>query len=176
MLEAQDPIHEGRADPGNGIEAQAALPLAEACARLDALLEGETDLVANAANTSAFLNEMLPGLNWVGFYFLRGDELVLGPFQGRSACVRIPIGKGVCGVCVETRETQRVADVHAFAGHIACDERSRSELVVPLFSGPELIGVLDLDSPRPGRFTAADQAYVEALASVFTHRQFGEPT
>lgn len=147
------------------------LPLDEARAQLAALLAGEPDLVANAANTSAFLNEVLPDINWVGFYFLRQRELVLGPFQGRSACVRIPVGKGVCGTCIATGETQRVADVHEFPGHIACDVRSRSELVVPLRLGDELIGVLDIDSPRPGRFGAADQEYVEALARVFESNQ-----
>jgi GAF domain-containing protein len=153
--------------------AQPTLPLAEARQQLGALLEGESDLVANAANTSAFVNGVLPDLNWVGFYFLRGDELVLGPFQGAAACVRIPVGKGVCGTCVATGETQRVDDVHAFPGHIACDARSRSELVVPVRAGSELVAVLDLDSPSPARFSAEDQAYVEALVEVFADCQYG---
>ena len=142
-------------------------PLSEACAQLASLLEGETDLIANAANTSAFLNTVLPDINWVGFYFLRGEELVLGPFQGQSACVRIPAGRGVCGTSVATGAVQRVDDVHAFPGHIACDERSRSELVVPIRRAGAVIGVLDIDSPRPARFTASDQVYVEALMAVF---------
>lgn len=155
-----------RVDPGDE-SARASLPSSEACARLNALLAGETDRVANAANTSAFLNEILPDLNWVGFYFLHGDELVLGPFQGSSACVRIAVGKGVCGTCVAEGVTQRVDDVHAFPGHIACDLRSRSELVIPLRCDGEIIGVLDLDSPFRGRFSARDQRYIEALAGVF---------
>ena len=146
-------------------------PLEEARSQLAALLEGEPDLVANAANTSAFLNEVLPDVNWVGFYFLRRGELVLGPFQGRSACVRIPVGKGVCGVCVASGETQRVDDVHAFPGHIACDVRSRSELVVPLRFDGEIVGVLDIDSPLSGRFSEQDQAYVESLVTVFEGHQ-----
>jgi GAF domain-containing protein len=157
-------------DPATGA---LALPPAEAVAALSALLQGEDDLVANAANTSAFLNELLPDINWVGFYFLRGDELVLGPFQGRTACVRIAVGRGVCGVCVATGETQRVDDVHSFPGHIACDVRSRSELVVPLRRGEDIVGVLDIDSPHPGRFSSADQDLVEALAAAFCRCQYG---
>ena len=149
------------------------LPLAEARAQLLALLAGETDLIANAANFAAFLNTQLADINWVGFYFLRGDELLLGPFQGRPACVRIPVGRGVCGSCVSLGATQRVDDVHAFPGHIACDIRSRSELVVPLFDGAGIVGVLDIDSPRPARFTAADQHYVEVLLDAFAGSQFG---
>src|SRR5579864_5623914 len=126
--------------------------------QLASLLEGEPDAIANAANTAALLYQALPDVNWVGFYFLKDRELVLGPFQGRPACVRIPLGKGVCGTAAERRESVVVPDVHAFPGHIACDSASRSELVVPLIKGSELIGVLDLDSPLPGRFDEADRA------------------
>ena len=165
---------------GTALPRRPALPLDEAVAQLRGLLCGETDLVANAANTSAFLNTVLPDINWVGFYFLRDGELVLGPFQGQPACVRIPVSKGVCGACVRSGETQRVDDVHEFPGHIACDVRSRSELVVPLCPLPHahrssqapLLGVLDIDSPFPARFSAADQDYVEALADAFIDVQF----
>jgi GAF domain-containing protein len=148
------------------------LPLAEARQQLCGLLAGESNLIANSANTAAFFNTLLVDLNWLGFYFLKGNELVLGPFQGQPACVRIPVGRGVCGTCVATGETQRVDDVHAFPGHIACDVRSRSELVVPVWAGGQVVGVLDIDSPLPGRFTLADQAYVEALIDEFTALQF----
>ena len=131
------------------------------------LVHGETDRVANAANLSALVYHALPSLNWVGFYFFDGTELVVGPFQGKPACVRIALGRGVCGTAAVTRQTQRVADVHAFEGHIACDAASRSELVVPLFSGDTLIGVFDLDSPEPGRFDADDQAGLETIAAIF---------
>lgn len=139
----------------------------EAAAQLSALLAGEADLIANAANTSALIAALLPDLNWAGFYFLQDHELVLGPFQGKPACVRIPLGKGVCGTAAATRQTQLVDDVHSFPGHIACDAASRSELVVPLMVGDRLIGVLDLDSPNPARFDADDRAGVEALAAIF---------
>ncbi|MFC5571084.1 GAF domain-containing protein [Lysobacter yangpyeongensis] len=132
-----------------------------------ALLAGERDRIANAANLSALVYHALPSLNWVGFYFYDGTELVVGPFQGLPACVRIPLDKGVCGAAARTRETQRVPDVHAFPGHIACDSASRSELVVPLYSGDELIGVFDLDSPEPDRFDADDQRGLEAIAQAF---------
>src|SRR5205085_6254374 len=122
------------------------------------LLHGERDRIANAANLSALVYNALPSLNWVGFYFFDGTELVVGPFQGLPACVRIPLDKGVCGAAASTRETQRVPDVHAFDGHIACDSASRSELVVPLHGHGALVGVFDLDSPEPGRFDADDQA------------------
>jgi GAF domain-containing protein len=135
-------------------------------AELDALLSGESDFAANTANAASALCHSLPDLNWAGFYFLRGNELILGPFQGRPACVRIPLGKGVCGTAAQTRISIVVPDVHAFPGHIACDAASRAELVVPLISGSQLLGVLDLDSPRPGRFDAEDQAGCEALAAV----------
>ena len=132
-----------------------------------ALLHGERDRIANAANLSALVYNALPDLNWVGFYFLDGSELVVGPFQGLPACVRIPLDKGVCGAAARTRQTQRVDDVHACPGHIACDSASRSELVVPLFAGERLIGVFDLDSPVPARFDADDQAGLEAIAALY---------
>ena len=136
-------------------------------AQLQALLAGERDFIANAAQFSAFLFQELGDLNWAGFYLARGEELVLGPFQGKVACVRIPFGRGVCGAAAATGQTQRVEDVHAFAGHIACDSASNSELVVPLFKDGRLLGVLDLDSPSLARFSAADQAGVERLVEVF---------
>ena len=132
-----------------------------------ALLAGERDRIANAANLSALVYHALPSLNWAGFYFYDGNELVVGPFQGLPACVRIPLDKGVCGAAARTRQTQRVADVHAFPGHIACDAASRSEVVVPLVRDDELIGVFDLDSPEPDRFDADDQRGLEAIAQVF---------
>jgi len=132
-----------------------------------ALLAGERDRIANAANLSALVAHALPSLNWTGFYFFDGRELVVGPFQGLPACVRIPLDRGVCGAAASSRQTQRVADVHAFPGHIACDAASRSELVVPLVLGEELIGVFDLDSPEPGRFDEHDQRGLEAVAQVF---------
>ena len=133
-----------------------------------ALLHDERDRIANAANLSALVYHALPDLNWAGFYFHDGRELVVGPFQGLPACVRIPLDKGVCGAAARTRATQRVADVNAFPGHIACDSASRSELVVPLVAADgRLIGVLDLDSPRPNRFDEDDQHGLEAIAAVF---------
>lgn len=134
---------------------------------LGALLTGERDLVANAANTAALIWEALPDLNWAGFYLYKSGELVLGPFQGRPACVRIAIGRGVCGTAAARRETVLVDDVHAFPGHIACDSASNSEIVIPLLRGTELLGVLDLDSPKLRRFTPADAHGLEALARVF---------
>jgi len=131
------------------------------------LLHGERDRVANAANLSALVYHALPELNWVGFYFFDGTELVVGPFQGRPACVRIALDRGVCGAAARSRQTQLVDDVHAFPDHIACDAASRSELVVPLVHRGELLGVFDLDSPRPARFDAHDQAGLETLAQVF---------
>ena len=133
---------------------------------LAGLFAGETDLIANTANFAALVYAMLPELNWAGFYFLRGDELVLGPFQGRPACVRIAMGRGVCGTAATRRASVLVPDVHEFPGHIACDAASRSELVVPLLDGGRLIGVLDLDSPLPARFTAVDQAGMEAAVRL----------
>ena len=132
-----------------------------------ALLHGERDRIANAANLSALVYHALPELNWVGFYFFDGTELVVGPFQGLPACVRIPLDKGVCGAAARSRATQRIEDVHAFPGHIACDAASRSELVVPLVSGDALIGVLDLDSPEPARFDVEDQTGLEAIALAY---------
>ena len=132
-----------------------------------ALLAGETDPVANAANLSALLYLRLPGINWAGFYFMRDGELLVGPFQGKPACVRIPVGKGVCGTAMATRQTQRVADVHAIDNHIACDAASRSEIVVPLVRGAVDFGVLDIDSPLPGRFTATDQQGIEQIAALY---------
>ncbi len=133
----------------------------------EALLAGEPDRIARAANFSALLFHGLADLNWAGFYFHDGRELVVGPFQGKPACVRIPLGKGVCGTAAQTRQTQLVADVHAFPGHIACDAASRSEVVVPLIHGDALIGVLDIDSPLPNRFDEEDRAGLERLAAVF---------
>ena len=134
-----------------------------------ALLHGERDRIANAANLSALVYHALPQLNWVGFYFYDGSELVVGPFQGLPACVRIPLDKGVCGAAARTRTTQRIEDVHAFPGHIACDSASNSELVVPLVLDGELIGVFDLDSPVHARFDVEDQAGLEAIAQAFLH-------
>ena len=132
-----------------------------------ALLAGERDRIANAANLSALVYHALPSLNWAGFYFFDGRELVVGPFQGLPACVRIPLDKGVCGAAASTRQTLRVADVHAFPGHIACDAASRSEVVVPLLLGNDLVGVFDVDSPEPDRFDADDQRGLEAIARAF---------
>jgi GAF domain-containing protein len=131
------------------------------------LLHGERDRIANAANLSALVYHALPSLNWVGFYFYDGNELVVGPFQGKPACVRIALGRGVCGTAAVTRQTQRIADVDAFPGHIPCDGASRSELVVPLFSGNTLIGVFDLDSPETDRFDADDQRGLEEIARIW---------
>ncbi|WP_300724392.1 GAF domain-containing protein [Pseudomonas sp.] len=136
-------------------------------AQLESLLADERDFIANAAQFSAFLYSQIEDLNWAGFYLNRNEELVLGPFQGQIACVRIPFGRGVCGAAAASRQTQRVEDVHAFAGHIACDSASNSELVVPLIKDDRLIGVLDLDSPSVGRFTEQDQQGIEALAAIF---------
>lgn len=138
----------------------------ELAQQLDHLLAGECDVVANLANTAALIFHGLPALNWVGFYLLRGQTLVLGPFQGKPACVRIDIGKGVCGTAAARRATVLVPDVHAFPGHIACDGASQSELVVPLIRDERVLGVLDLDSPRLARFDAGDQTGCEALMAV----------
>ncbi|HEV7370845.1 GAF domain-containing protein [Arenibaculum sp.] len=139
----------------------------ELAGQLEALLAGERDLVANAANTASLIWHGLPDLNWAGFYFLKEGELVLGPFQGKPACVRIALGRGVCGTAADRRESLLVEDVHAFPGHIACDVASRSELVVPLVRGDALLGVLDLDSPVPSRFDETDRAGCEQLARIF---------
>jgi GAF domain-containing protein len=133
---------------------------------LEALVADEPDGIANMANAAALIWETLPDLNWAGFYRYVGGELVLGPFQGRPACIRIPFGKGVCGVAAESRRVQRIDDVHAFPGHIACDAESASELVVPLVRDGQLLGVLDLDSPKTGRFSADDEAGCLAIAAI----------
>ncbi|MEO1202631.1 MAG: GAF domain-containing protein [Pseudomonadota bacterium] len=135
--------------------------------QLRALIADEPDKLANAANFIALLYNAMADVNWMGIYVLRGEELVLGPFQGLAACVRIPLGRGVCGTAAEERRTQRVADVHAFPGHIACDAASRSELVVPLTVGGSVIGVFDIDSPKLDRFTAEDQAGIERLCATY---------
>jgi GAF domain-containing protein len=139
---------------------------------LSGLLSGESDLIANAANTAALLFDALPDINWAGFYFLRmganaESELVVGPFQGKPACVRIPLGKGVCGTAAATRKTLVVRDVHEFPGHIACDAASQSEIVVPLIEDDTLLGVLDIDSPSLARFDDADRRGIERLAAIF---------
>ncbi len=137
---------------------------------LDALTAGEPDAVANMANAAALIGEALPELNWAGFYRLANGELVLGPFVGRPACIRIPLGKGVCGTAAAEQRLIRVDDVHAWPGHIACDAASRSELVAPILCGDRLIGVLDLDSPRPGRFDAADEEGCAVIAALLGER------
>ena len=149
-----------RADSKSGLYAQ----LAD---QARGLLQGERDRIANAANFAALVYHALSDINWAGFYFFDGTELVVGPFQGRPACVRIALGKGVCGTAAATRRTQVVPDVSAFAGHIACDSASRSEIVVPLFDAERLIGVWDVDSPELARFDDADRAGMEWLAGIF---------
>jgi len=139
--------------------------------QLRALLADEKDALASASNFVALLYNALDNVNWLGVYVLRGNELVLGPFQGKPACVRLPVGTGVCGTAAATLSTQRVADVHQFDGHIACDADSRSEIVVPLITNGDLIGVLDIDSPIPDRFTALDQQGVEGLCDTFCELQ-----
>lgn len=131
-----------------------------------ALLENEQDLIANTANISALLYELIEDINWIGFYFVKNNKLVLGPFQGKVACTKIEIGKGVCGTCVQTKQTQRINDVLAFPGHIACDSASNAELVIPLVFNGEVKGVLDIDSTRFSRFTEEDQIGLENLVSV----------
>jgi len=133
---------------------------------VEGLVTGESDTVANMANAAAVIFETLPDVNWVGFYRNLGGELVLGPFQGRPACIRIPFGTGVCGVAAQTRQVQRVEDVHAFPSHIACDSASNSEIVVPLIRDGELLGVLDIDSPKHARFTKEDEAGVVKLGEI----------
>jgi L-methionine (R)-S-oxide reductase len=140
----------------------------ELAQQLEGLLSGERDPIANAANTAALLFTTLTDLNWAGFYFLKSPtELVLGPFQGKPACVRIAVGRGVCGTAVVQRRTMLVEDVHAFADHIACDAASRSELVVPLIKGDRVLGVIDLDSPLLARFDLDDQHGIEAVAAIY---------
>lgn len=141
--------------------------LEELPAQARALLDGERDPVANAANLAALIFQVVPDLNWAGFYRLEGGELVLGPFQGKPACVRIALGKGVCGTAAQERRTVVVADVDAFPGHIACDSASRSEVVVPVVRDGRVLGVLDVDSPRPGRFGEAEALAFEALARIY---------
>jgi len=148
----------------------------ELAMQLEALLVGERDRIANAANMAALIYHGLPDVNWAGFYFRQGGELVLGPFQGRPACVRIPLGRGVCGTAAARGATVLVPNVHAFAGHIACDPVSRSELVVPLLESGKVSGVLDLDSPLVGRFGEVDQMGCERLAALYAdhHRRYPE--
>jgi L-methionine (R)-S-oxide reductase len=134
--------------------------------QLSALLEGETNTIANLSNASALLNQFLERTNWVGFYLMEESELVLGPFQGLPACVRIPLGKGVCGTAAERMETIRVEDVHQFPGHIACDAASQSEIVIPLVKDGKLLGLLDIDSPEKKRFDELDQKYLENFTEV----------
>lgn len=134
--------------------------------QLDALLEGESNLVANLSNASALLNQFLERINWVGFYLMEDGELVLGPFQGLPACVRIQVGKGVCGTAVAEKKTMLIEDVHAFPGHIACDAASQSEIVIPLMKDGSVIGVLDIDSPELSRFTKEDQEGLELFTKV----------
>jgi GAF domain-containing protein len=136
-------------------------------AQLSELIAGETDFIANAANLSALLYHSLPDVNWAGFYLLKDGELVLGPFQGKPACIRIAIGKGVCGTAAERRQTILVHNVHEFPGHIACDSASNAEVVVPLIKDGDLLGVLDVDSPIVGRFDDEDAAGLNQLAEVF---------
>jgi L-methionine (R)-S-oxide reductase len=134
--------------------------------QLKALLDGEDDRIANLSNASAFLNQFLENINWVGFYLVKDEQLVLGPFQGLPACVRIPLGKGVCGTAAANKRTERVADVHQFPGHIACDAASNSEIVVPLIKDNILIGVLDIDSPIKNRFDEMDEAFLEEFVEI----------
>ena len=142
----------------------------EKLAQYRALIESETDVIAVMANTSAFIMENISGLNWAGFYQMKGDELVLGPFQGRPACYRIGYGKGVCGHCAVSRKTIMVPDVHAFPGHIACDAASKSELVVPIIHNSILFGVIDLDAPECDHFTDTDKLFIEAIAEIFSQK------
>ncbi|WP_245953149.1 GAF domain-containing protein [Alteromonas aestuariivivens] len=135
------------------------------------LVSGESDLIANMANISSLLFNQLPAVNWAGFYLYKQEQLVLGPFQGQPACIRIPMGKGVCGTAAATRETQLVEDVHQFKGHIACDAASNSEIVIPLVIGDELIGVLDIDSPEFGRFSEQDKQGLEQIAAALLESQ-----
>jgi GAF domain-containing protein len=138
--------------------------------QLQALISDETDMIANMANMSALLAEALPAINWVGFYRLVDSELVLGPFQGKVACIRIPIGKGVCGTAVSEGKTMRIDDVHQFAGHIACDAASNSEIVIPIRANNSIIAVLDIDSPEFSRFSEQDQQGLETLVHLFEQR------
>jgi GAF domain-containing protein len=139
--------------------------------QLRALLKDECDALASASNFVALINGAMNNINWIGIYVLRGDDLVLGPFQGKPACAHIASGDGVCGTAARSKRTQRIADVHQFDGHISCDADSRSELVVPLLIKDQLLGVLDIDSPMPNRFSAQDQAGVEKLCATFCELQ-----
>ena len=143
---------------------------ADLLSAIDSITNDEPDAIANMANVAALIWEAVPDLNWAGFYRLLGDTLILGPFQGKAACIRIPIGKGVCGAAAESKTTQLVRDVHAFPGHIACDAASQSELVVPILFQGRLIAVLDLDSPRPARFDEEDQRGFEAICALIAPR------
>jgi L-methionine (R)-S-oxide reductase len=148
---------------------------AQLAQELSGLIAGETDFIANLANASALIYHSLPDLNWAGFYLLKEGELVVGPFQGKPACVRIAMGKGVCGTAALKRTTVIVRDVHEFPGHIACDSASNSEIVVPLLRGEELVGVLDLDSPKLSRFDEQDQVGLEKLADMLMGCEDGSP-
>ena len=178
---SKKPVAAKKAAPKKAVKVKAKKPqtnhksklYASLVVQLLSLLKGEHDLIANAANFSALLFNSLPNVNWAGFYFLQGEELVLGPFQGNPACVRIPLGKGVCGVAAQQLETIIVPNVHEFPGHIACDVASNSEIVVPLFDGERLLGVLDLDSPIIGRFDDQDAEGLNELATVFVAHEEG---
>ncbi len=135
--------------------------------QLRSLLSGQRDRIANAANLAALLFHELDDVNWVGFYFLQNDQLMVGPFQGLPACVSIPMGRGVCGTAAATQRVQRVHDVHEFDGHVACDVNSRSEIVIPLIRNGKVLGVLDVDSPSPGRFDEDDQALLSEIARIY---------
>jgi L-methionine (R)-S-oxide reductase len=137
--------------------------------QLKALLDGEEDQIANLSNASALLNQFMEDINWVGFYLLKDEQLVLGPFQGLPACVRIPLGKGVCGTAAVNKKTERIADVHQFPGHIACDATTNSEIVVPLITNDKLVGVLDIDSPSKNRFDEMDEAFLEEFVDTLMH-------
>lgn len=140
--------------------------------QIHALIKDENNIIANLSNVSAFLNEILNDINWVGFYLLENNELVLGPFQGKVACVRIPLERGVCGTAAYQRKTILVDDVHQFQGHIACDSQSRSEIVVPIIKDRQLLGVLDIDSPSYGRFSKDDQDFLENVVSLIVQYVF----
>ena len=157
-------------EPGRATDATKDRCYARLVAQLGDLLHGERDFIANAANTASLIFHTLPELNWAGFYLLRGGELVVGPFQGKPACTRIALGRGVCGQAAQARQTIVVDDVHQFPGHIACDGASNAEIVVPLILAGRLVGVLDLDSPVPGRFDAGDRAGLECLVRVLLER------
>jgi len=167
----KDPTREGTGDGPLETDTDPATPKAELyrrlVARLENLLEGERDCIANAANTASLVYHALPEVNWAGVYLVQGEELVVGPFQGKPACTRIPFGRGVCGTAAARRETIVVDNVHEFPGHIACDSASSSEIVVPIVERGRLVGVLDLDSQRRARFDADDRAGLEALVEVF---------